>query len=345
MVDYVANPRRAPRAPTRCAARVEVGRQAIATETEDVGPHGCQVVMPAPLTVGQALRVTVQAPAGGAPLAVPARVIWTSSRAPWRAGLAFDASVYPATTQWWERLLASNPGLANFRRVPDRLPLDAMVYLGPPPRFTDFTDDELQVMSRVANGTTVADLQARMGDRWGTGRRMLFALLSRGLLTLSKGAASHVGVWRQILREAGTTFQEAERPLATVTRSWLLAVGQQPGGADGDPAPPPAAPTPHPAAAAAHDHLEPLDVDIAEAPVEPAPHPAAAAPMGDASAGNGWRGVKHARNADAQRAYELGKSELAGGRARSAVALLRMALQHAPGDEEIAALLARALRG
>ena len=343
MVDYVANPRRAPRAPTRCAARVEVGRQAIATETEDVGPHGCQVVMPAPLTVGQALRVTVQAPAGGAPLAVPARVIWTSSRAPWRAGLAFDASVYPATTQWWERLLASNPGLANFRRVPDRLPLDAMVYLGPPPRFTDFTDDELQVMSRVANGTTVADLQARMGDRWATGRRMLFALLSRGLLTLAKGAASHVGVWRQILREAGTTFQEAERPLATVTRSWLLAVGQQPGGADGDPAPPPAAPTPHPAAA--HDHLEPLDVDIDEAPVEPAPHPAAAAPMGDASAGNGWRGVKHARNADAQRAYELGKSELAGGRARSAVALLRMALQHAPGDEEIAVALAKALQG
>jgi len=340
VADFIVNPRRAPRAPTRCATRVEVGRQVFATETEDVGPHGCQVVLPAPQTVGQVVRVTLAASSAGAPVSVPARVIWTSSRAPWRVGLAFDATVYAATTLWWERLLAGNPGLANFRRAPDRLPLDAMIYLGAPPRFTDFTDDELQVLSRVANGTTVADLQARMGDRWATGRRMLFALLSRGLLTLAKGASSHVGVWRQVMREAGSAFEESGPAMGTVTRSWLLAVGKTP------------------AEASAAGHVQPPSVEAAP-PEEPPPAPAPperlpqaeraiptphGVPVMDASAGTGWRGTSHVRNADAQRAFELGKAELAGGRARSAVALLRMALQHAPGDPEIASTLAKALQ-
>jgi hypothetical protein len=327
-----------------------VGRTSYSTETEDVGPLGCQLVVPMPMSAGQAVRVIITAPEAGAPLAVAATIAWTSSRAPWRIGLAFDAAAHTVATRWWDKLVASHPGLASFRRVPDRLPLDAMVYLGPPPRFTDFTAEELQVLSRVANGTTVSDLQARLGDGWAVGRRMLFALLSRGLLTLSKSAASHVGAWRQVLRDAGTSFEESERPVPTVTRSWLEAVVTKKGGAaPGErttPQPAPAAPkraTEATPTEATPPEAMPLESVVEPPPMEPPGHHAPAGQ--DASAGTGWRGVKRERNPDAQRAFELGKAELASGRARSAVALFRMALQHSPGDEDIAAELAKALKG
>jgi Flp pilus assembly protein TadD len=69
------------------------------------------------------------------------------------------------------------------------------------------------------------------------------------------------------------------------------------------------------------------------------------APDQAASAGTGWRGMHRQRSPDAQRAFELGRIELAEGRVRSAVALLRMALQLAPGDAEVAAELGKAMKG
>ena len=72
--------------------------------------------------------------------------------------------------------MAARPGLGNFRRVPDRLPVDAMVFLAPPPRFADFTDDEVTVIRHVAGGCTIASLRQKLVEGWPALQRALFAV-------------------------------------------------------------------------------------------------------------------------------------------------------------------------
>jgi Flp pilus assembly protein TadD len=75
-----------------------------------------------------------------------------------------------------------------------------------------------------------------------------------------------------------------------------------------------------------------------------APPPPAGAPP-SATAGTGWRGAGRTRSADAQEAFDLGRQELEAGRTKAAMALLRRALQLAPGDAEVASELGRAMKG
>jgi cytochrome c-type biogenesis protein CcmH/NrfG len=55
--------------------------------------------------------------------------------------------------------------------------------------------------------------------------------------------------------------------------------------------------------------------------------------------------VVRSRPREAQECLDLGKGELEAGRASSALAHLRRALQLAPGDSEIAGWIGRALKG
>jgi hypothetical protein len=340
--DFIVNPRRAPRAPSRCRVRVKTSAAQWDAETEDVGPHGCQLVAPAPLPRGEALAMALAGPGVREPLSVRAKVAWVSSQPPWRLGVAFEDAARPAASRFFEQLVAARPGLGNFRRVPDRLPVDAMVFLGPPPRFVDFSADEVTVLRHVAGGCTIEALRTRLAADWPVLQRALFALLSRGGVTVARGAAAHPESWRAVMEELQAEFVIDQLP--TRTSPGLAAL-----------TPPPlqriAAPPPMPA-------VEPIDLpplEMAPLPMAPLqmapPEPAAAEPApppppsGPATAGTGWRGTGRTRSADAQEVFDLGKQELAEGRTKAAMALLRRALQLAPGDAEVAAELGRAMKG
>ena len=340
MTDYIVNPRRAPRAPSRCRARVQAQGQAWEAETEDIGPHGCQLVAPAPLPRGAALQLAVLAPGAREALRLAGRVAWVGSQPPWRLGISFDEAARPSATRWFDALVAGNPGLGNFRRVPDRLPVDAMVFLALPPRFADFSKDELEVLRHVAGGATIAGLRTRLAERWPALQRILFALLSRGLLTVSRGAAAHPESWRLVMAEYETSFvNDGPAGSAPPSLTWIPpAAPVRVAPAAAPTLPPPAPPQPVPAPAAAPPAPPPPSWPSGQA----AP---AAGDGGEATAGTGWRGATRRRSADAQEAYDLGRAEAEAGRSKAAMALLRRALQLSPGDAEIAAEVGKLMKG
>jgi hypothetical protein len=379
VTDYIVNPRRAPRAPSRCKTKVQSAGAAWDSETEDIGPHGCQLLAPAPLARGAALQIVVGNRSLPLVLQVAGRVAWVSSQPPWRLGVAFEKSAQPAATRWFEQLVGASPGLANVRRVPERLPTDAMIFLGAPPKFADFTPDEVEVLRHVAGGLTVARLRQKLEATWPVALRSLFALLGRGAVTVARGAAAQPETWRAVMEELGAEFAvEAPPPrLAPLpSRTPIATPGLDlppPGRPAPVPTPPPVPPLPHPAvapppvvqheplfdleaisAAAEADEIEVARPDYyalpgsppagSAAPPPPRP-PAMPGTPGVSSAGTGWRGAGRARSQEAQEALDLGLQELAAGRTSSALAHLRNALRQAPGDAEVAAALGRAMKG
>jgi hypothetical protein len=272
-------------------------------------------------------------------------VAWGSSRAPWRIGVAFGEKSRPSAQLWFEALVAAHPGLGGYRRVPDRLPVDAMVFLAPPPSFLfDFNADEVEVLRHIAGGSTIATLRDRLGDRWSGCQRALFGLMTRGVVTVNRSAASHPAAWKQVMKELEVEFvPDVPRLGRAATRE--VPVIRRTATPDLD------------LAGAFEFDLAPATVE--PAPPEPPPPPRAAPPppvarptprvvealSGEATAGNGWRGGSRARSREAQEYFDLGRLELAAGRGNSAMAHLRRALQLAPGDAEVAAELGRAMTG
>jgi hypothetical protein len=351
--EYIVNPRRAPRAPSRCVTQVRTGVAAFAAETEDIGPSGCQLVAPGALARGASLMLTFANPKVKGALSVEGKVAWGSPRPPWRVGVAFGEKSRESARLWFEALVAAHPGLGGYRRVPDRLPVDAMVFLAPPPSFLfDFSPEELEVLRHVAAGTTIASLRDRLVATWGESQRALFGLMSRGVVTVNRSAASHPSAWKQVMKELEAEFvPEAPRPNRTITREVPVVRGAATLHFDLDgalefdltPGPPPpsqaAPPSPPPRA-------QPPPLPRAAPPPVPRPTPLAVEAVGgEAFAGNGWRGGSRARSPEAQEYFDLGRAELAAGRGHSAMAHLRRALQLAPGDPEVAAELGRAMTG
>src|SRR5512138_780679 len=143
MAQFIENPRRAPRAPVRCHTAVVFQGGSFECETEDIGSRGCQLVSPRFMRKGDAVQLTVSSEKVADPLRAAGHVAWVSAQAPFRIGIAFDEPSVRDGTRWFEKVVAAYPGLAGFHRVPDRIAGDAMVYLGPPPRFLlDFSADE-----------------------------------------------------------------------------------------------------------------------------------------------------------------------------------------------------------
>jgi hypothetical protein len=129
-------------------------------------------------------------------------------------------------------------------------------------------------------------------------------------LTLSRGAGTNPEAWLRVMIDLGIMPVEDD------------------------------APTPPPTLA-----YTPLPLPAATPPPRPAPTPAPEAAPPGRTAGTGWRGAGQRRSADAQEAFDLGKAELAQGRVKVALTLLRRALQLAPGDAEVAAELGKAMKG
>jgi hypothetical protein len=202
MAEFIVNPRRAPRAPARCRAAVASAAGSFEAETEDIGARGCQIVSPRGVKKGETVRLAIASDKVPEPLRVSGKVAWVSARLPWRVGIAFDEAALPESTRWFERLVAAYPGMGSLRKVPERIAVDATVYLGAPPRFlVDFSADEALLLRAIGSGARVDELQARLRDRWPAMQRALFSLIARAAVTLVRGHAVHPDSWKRILGE------------------------------------------------------------------------------------------------------------------------------------------------
>lgn len=369
MAEFIVNPRRAPRAPARCGAAVISAAGVFEAETEDVGSRGCQVVSPELVKKGEALELVITNAKVGEPLRVTGRVAWVSAQPPWRVGIAFDEAHVAAGERWFEKLVAASPGLGSFRRVPEKISVDATVYLGPPPRFLlDFTAEEAALLRAIASGARLDELRARLRDRWPAAQRAFFSLLARQAVTLARGQAAHPGAWKKILTEV-----EASLAVESLGSAPSLAAPAARAAAAAAPGPlptpmpmrslsaplPPPRPTrtPPPAASPwgtpALDPSPQIELGDAGPPLEiaaPLPRGASRAepaagwatpPPLRAGAGSGWREPAQARSAEAQALYDRALAEIDGGDVNGALALLREALKLAPGDPDIAAALGK----
>lgn len=364
MAQFIVNPRRAPRAPVRCGVTVVCAAGTFEAATEDIGPRGCQLVTPSRLSKGAALELTIASEAVPAPLRMPGVVAWASPQPPWRAGVAFDEALGAVSSRWFERLVDASPGLTTFHRVPERIPLDAMVYLGPPPRFLlDFTVSEAAILRAIASGVRLDELQARLRADWPAAQLALFSLMTRHLVTLSRGQAAHPDAWKTILAEIEAAVALESLGGGAPASVTVSPPPRPPPPGPRPPAPPTAAtptpvpiPTPLPVARKAPAaRAAPPDESSWGLPVQD-PHPLleleeddspgldllpfAADPIAADPGPRAARGPR-GRSAEAQAAFERALSELQHGSAAGAASLLRRALALAPGDPEISAALAR----
>lgn len=387
MAQFIENPRRAPRAPIRCRAVVVSHTGSFECETEDISSRGCQLVSTKFMRKGDVIQLTVTNDKVPEPLHVAGHVAWVSAQAPFRVGIAFDEPSVREGTRWFERVLAAYPGLAGFHRVPDRIPTDATVYLGPPPRFLlDFSPDEASLLRAIGSGTRIDELQARLRDRWPAAQLALFSLLARQAVTLVRGHAFQPDAWKKVLAEVEAALAveslgkfELAAPVASPTPPPRPAAASAPArraeGPSATPVPVPQRKSPGQAPAPAatpavppwetrtvqnpsrmldlpDDDGPPLEIDT-RAPLTPARtaeaghdpgtpgEPAARGPKRDfKGAGVGWRTAR-ARSAEAQGVFDHALAEIHAGNTSAALALLRKALQLAPGDPEIAGALGK----
>lgn len=370
MAEYIVNPRRAPRAPARCRAAVVAASGPFDAETEDIGARGCQVVSPRNVKQGEALDLVITSEKIPEPLRAGGTVAWVSEQPPWRVGVAFHEAYVPSAERWFEKLAAVTPGMGSWRRVPERIALDAMVYLGPPPRFlVDFSPEEASLLRAIASGARLDELKARLRDRWPAAQRALFSLLARSAVTLSRGQSAHPDAWKRILTEVEASLAveslgtpppaPVERPRRVPTPVPVRAL------ASPLPPPPPPPAGANPAASPwGTPSRSPLAATWATAEVEPTaatpaleleaspaqPRGAARAHPGagwttpghpTARSGAGWRNAAQERGPEAQAKYVEALAEIENGNVTGAIALLREALAHSPGDAEIAAALGK----
>lgn len=203
MLDYIENPRRAPRVMARCVAAVTAARRTFDAETEDVGAAGCRLSSPRFVHRGEPILLRLYAHGLSDGLRVPARIAWASELSPWRLGVAFDPDARAATDAWFARLVESSPGLRAQPRVPARIALRSMVYLGPPPRLIlDLSDEQAELVRAIGEGTTVKALHERFRDRWTTLQPAFFSLLAHRRATLQRGTSVHPAAWKHVLGEA-----------------------------------------------------------------------------------------------------------------------------------------------
>lgn len=317
---FIVNPRRTPRAPARCRVTATASAGIFQAETEDLGAHGCQLVSPRLARVGDLMQLEISNELVLGRLRVSGRVAWVGAHAPWRLGVAFEEPGLAQARDWFERLVVAHPGLGAFRRIPDRISLEALVYLGPPPRFlADFTREEVTLLRATGEGIRLGELRRREGEHWATAQRALYSLMARQHLTLSRGASVGPWAWSRILEEAERALAAEQGadvggPPAGPARGGGAGVGGGPAAT-----PVPRRPTPPPAA-----------------------QPAARRAPDFTGAGVGWRGAaRQQRPAEAQECLDRAREETAAGRLNGALALLRRALALAPGDPEIAGELGK----
>jgi len=191
----VLNPRRAPRVPLRCRVEVRDRFAAWSAETEDLSALGCQLVTPRLVAPGRTLQLDIRCTPLGRDVLAAGRVVWSRPRSPGRMGIEFEV---PRTdVGWFDQLLRANPLLARAaRRSPVRLPRASPLYLGLPPRNAfEASAEEVAVLARVGDGTTVEALILALGTAFERVRGTLFSLLARRLVVLDAADAVPAARW------------------------------------------------------------------------------------------------------------------------------------------------------
>ncbi len=323
MERFVFNPRRWPRVPARCQVVVASQDSQWQAETEDLGPGGCQLVSPRVIAPGGEVRLAIATQALADKLSVSGRVAWNNSTPPVRLGVAFEeGNVEPRS--WFERLVEANPILAvAIHRVPDRLPVAAMLYLGEPPRFViDFTPQELAVLRLLGHGIRIADVLTRAGLSTVESSRVVYCLLARRALVLARADAVPPRRWAEVLARAEEAIaSEPPRPAAP-----------KPPPPAREPLAPtiPRAPPPLPKAALGDSPPSRMDarVELAETKT---------APVVSQPTSLGARGGQ--RSPEAQALFDEAQRQLAASDISGAIFNLRRALALSPRDGEVSSLL------
>jgi hypothetical protein len=188
MAEFISSSRKSLRVPLRCVAWIELGELACEGHTEDLGARGCRLVLPTRLDPGTVVRVMLWHDLGARVLGLSATVIWTSTEAPWRHGLAYATVDRGAAEEWFERVLSGHPELLLEDPVPDRVALTCRVHpTGRAASPAPLGVEEETVLRLAAGRPSVAELQDRLGADWTRAQRALFSLLMRGDLAIDAG--------------------------------------------------------------------------------------------------------------------------------------------------------------
>jgi hypothetical protein len=185
--------------PIRIAVTLKHRRAAWATETEDLGPRGCQLVSLHALPPGSDVVLALSVPPLDRSIAATGRVAWSRPDAPARLGITFEVPV--AQRGWFEELLAADPRAGRAAvRAPLRLRRDTPLHLGEPPAtVVDFSEDERAVLEAIGPGRTAGDLAEALAPRFHRARGALFSLLARRLVRLQPGLPGAAERWRATL--------------------------------------------------------------------------------------------------------------------------------------------------
>ena len=298
MEPCIQNPRRAPRAPLRFPVEVTHGGRVRRVTTEDVGPGGC-LLAGGDLPDRGLVDLVIHGGGRREVLVVEGTVVWARDG---RAGVAFAASASGARP-WFRRVMKAHPELAAaLARIPDRLPLDAPLFVLPPHPDLHLTQDEVALMRTIEHGMRVGQLLARCAVPGGRAARSVFALLDKRVLTIAIGEAAEPWRWKAVLQrvpQPGPASRAEEAPPTALAT-----------------APAPGAP-----------RLERPPALAAAAGV--------AAELQHLLRGTGEGG----RTPEAQARLDEAREAVSQGQITTAVSLIRQALKLAPRDREIAQLL------
>ena len=226
MHSELLNPRRTPRVAHRCRVEVRDRFSAWTAATEDLGPLGCQLVTPRLAAPGRELKLKIHCDAIGQTIETSGRVVWSSAESPSRLGIQFQAERTPPA--WFEVLLRADPqAAASSRRLPDRVPRQAVLHLGTPPRYlSDFSAEEVAVLRRIGAGLSVEALADQLGSAFDRVRGSIFALLARRLVVLNPYEAADPSLWTEPLATAERALAAAGVKLPAPTEGPNAAGGR-----------------------------------------------------------------------------------------------------------------------
>jgi hypothetical protein len=200
---FIVNPRKAVRIPVQCDAWLLAGRRGWTTRTEDVGAHGCRVLAPERIREGDEVHLDLTCPRSPSKLEVRGRVAWAGGGGPWRLGIAYAVPDQAAASSWFDEVLRSHGQLrwSGSDRVPERIGLHTLLFVGPFPRGSpQLGDEEAAVLLLACARPTAKQFRQAMAADWTRAERALFALLARGLVTLDRSKEGDAAAWRAFLR-------------------------------------------------------------------------------------------------------------------------------------------------
>lgn len=188
MTVLIQNPRRAPRAPIRCEARIALeDGDSWSSLTSDYGPHGCRVVSPLPVAPGVRVSVQLANERVRDTVELAGRIAWTTRDPPGHAGIAFDAASFAAAGGFFDHLAAAYPGTDPYGRAPERIPVDAPLAPAPPPSFEPrLTASEARLLEGIGVGAPADALRVIFRGDLDSAARALFSLLGRGYVVIGR---------------------------------------------------------------------------------------------------------------------------------------------------------------